>query len=513
MTANLVDRFDLPMATAAFLLFLVSVSGHFTYEGLALAYPNNPVLALAITVAIQGTIFLALIYLPQIQAVGRVLCFAVYVFATIFSALFAFIYLYHSGYGDAERAHALRRTASFLQAELSVLEAAESRFIAEAQARLVEKDTLVQAELESGLVSGRGEGEGPVYFRLKQELDVETRYLALLQQRYDQFRVAADELHRVLSAAAYDPGDVSRLLARLTAYCATCTDQGGPAQGKTVDDLIVSFTDRAGYLPSSFEAAFTMLMTDIERRRVWITLIQASLFDVLSLFVGLVRAMIVTKPAPASVARRQRRPWLIDTLLFLRRLRLQRLRLQRIHQRYLSDPPRPAGADGMALVEAVPVVDPDPVVDEAPPAAFTETAHERDEARLERFAWQLLSTCVSVAWRENELLEPLKVLIKKLERTGANLTGDALGVRRIDIRYNERLGAVFNVLMSHGVFHDDGHRTHYRLSRDPANEIFVDAFYRIAASDAERALQFVRQPSRELMWWVDPGLRQLEMRT
>ncbi len=486
MTDRLGIKFSLAQITTVFILFLVVVSGYFTMRGLGLAY-DDPVLAFAIALAIQGTIFITLVYFPQLTGLGRLIALVTYGVAAVFSVVFAFIYLYATGYGDAERARFLRTAASDLQGELAAVEARETEALLADRAAVADHRARMRAEYETGSISGRGPGEGPVYFRLRTTYEESKARLDLLEREYSAFQAALAALAADLGAERYDTATIATRLSTALRHCRSCPDDGSEAQR-----LIALFNREAGYVPSSFEAAFEMLVSELRVKRVWVTLVQASLFDFLALFVGAFRVFLIAdRRRPPREAPRRRRARVLEFLLFLRRWRIQRARLGWLYERYVRDHAalRTAAAHAPPGVGPLHPPAPEPVVEPPPeppdPRPPVDPADDI-EWRLSSFVRELLSTCLSVSWRDRELLEPIKAVIQKIQvQDGQSV------LPRVEVRYNNRLSTVVGVLVGHGVLIGECDQ-HWVVNRTGEARLFVDAFYRIAAADPDRALALLR---------------------
>lgn len=657
---------DLTHLSALFILFLVLISGHFTFQGLKQAYPNDVMLALAMTTAVQGTIFICLIFFPKLNALGQLVCLLTYFVAMGFSVIFAFIYIYSTGYGDADRASVQREIGAALQTKVATLDAQESQVLIPYRERVADRYSRMRAEEESGLYSDGTPGRGPTFARLKKEWEDEKARLAFAEEQYQDFQSVLDQLNAELAKPDMDVSAVTALLSRAQARCQSCDGSDG-GMVAAFEGLVTGFSRQASYIPSSFEASFQMLTTEIEKKRVWITLLQASLFDFLSLFVGIFRAMIMQRDS------RRRGSLLLRLLFFIRRAQITRMRLDRIKRRYLETPPEvlagavrvdalqgrngaprlnrpsdddvveedresastnrpfvsPVYAEVVAAAAAAAVgggpesdrdgwnahprtaprhesphrgspyrgsngesgphrdrvpketvrfVDAEPIPEtaeppkpatasaKAPPSsdpsftAWPETAatppsdhdddgdaaletrssgpstpppyytaltatfdtrlegktsyqeqatsdleHEQDR-QLNSFIAEILSTCLSVAWREQDLLDPLKTIIKKLEALEHDVPS-RVGLLKSDVRFNTKLAPVVGILLAYSIMVPDQRGRYYLLNRDRETRIFVDAFYRLAASDPALALKVLRRSQDAVAAAADTGQR------
>lgn len=493
-------RFDLIFVTTLFILFLVFVSGHFTFQGLKAAYGDNVLLSLAIAFAIQCTIFLALIYFPRLGLLGRVLCVGTYMVAAIFSIIFAFIYLYATAYGDTERRGYQRETAAELQSELAGIAARENQLLVQARADAAEIKNKMELEYETGFYSGQGPGEGPIYFGFKGEYEAALKKIAILEAETALFQQDLARLNEELGSDDFRIAAVTPLIASLVSHCNSCAKdtaaEGG--EGGLAGQMIRMFSQRTTALPSSFDAAFRMLMTKYEERRVWITALQASLFDFLAFFVGLFRALLIMTTLER---RRNLVSRIIRTIESWRRLRRYVVRAWRspikAQPAGASAAPLPAGA--LALT---PMSGPGAAGSgETLPAALAageagglaadfESALDPDR-RITRFIAEMVATCQTVAWSDAEILAPLKTIIQKLEVVEGKSEPTEVGIRRSEIRSSPRMNPVASVLVRHQVLVPDKAGSFFMLNADPEHRDVVEAFYRLAATEAQQALEIL----------------------
>jgi len=495
-SSRLSIRFDLVTVTTIFILFLVFVSGHFTFQGLKNAYGDNVLLSLAIAFAIQCTIFLALVYFPRLGTIGRILCIGTYMVAAAFSIIFAFIYLYATAYGDTERRSYQRETAAELQSELAALAASENQVLVEARADAAEIKNKMELEYETGFYSGEGPGEGPIYFGFRADYEAALKKIGILEAEHTLFQQDMAQLNEELGSDDFRIAAVTPLIASMISHCTSCRTGAVGAQADALAGrMIRAFSQRTSAMPSSFEAAFKMLMTQYEERRVWMTALQASLFDFLAFFVGLFRALLI-------MTTHERRRNLVSRII--RAIESWR-RMRRYFARAWGPPirrPSAQPADDPIRSGALALVSPsDGDIQETMPqtlpalaadAALSEFEKSVDPGRtITRFVVETVATCRTVQWSDAELLAPLKTIIQKFEVIESGSDQSRSGIRRSEIRSTPKLTAVLSVLVRHNVLIPDKAGSFYLLNVAEEHQNVVEAFYRLAATEPQKALEIL----------------------
>ena len=266
------------------ILVLAGVNGVFTYSGAGL-FVDVWYYALLFAVAVQFAIAISLIALPSVFGVGRLVLLIVYLAALSLSTASAYSFVYTAGtegrLASVRDLDAADRAA--IGAVLGDVLSSEQRALERARSDLASLARGVEEEAGLGMRSGRGPGKGPEYYRklerlraAEQQLELDRQRVAELERRFD--RIAAE------LAATARPGQRERLLPMLSQLQAQTRSE---AAGQRLRGLL---QDTLGARPNPVESA----LASVFERDQWslsllISLVWAAIFDLLALFLGIVR--------------------------------------------------------------------------------------------------------------------------------------------------------------------------------------------------------------------------------
>lgn len=266
-----------------FIIFLAAANGIFTYSG-AYLYLEEPVYAILFAVAVQFAIAIALLALPYVHGIGKLSLIAVYAAALLLSSLSAYTYIYNSslpGYNTAQTVDTgLKAT---LTTRLSDVLAVEQQFLSDAKAKVAETQRLMDEEANSGGRSGLGPGKGANYYA---KVDAHDQAITAQTAAQQNFAAMSEQLTRVNQQLATVRDEALRdsLLVEIAKLRAlTNADDSRTA-------LTQLLKQDLGQVQNPVEKALATLLTpDDYSISVIVGIIWAAVFDLVALFLGIVR--------------------------------------------------------------------------------------------------------------------------------------------------------------------------------------------------------------------------------
>ncbi len=269
------------------IFILAAINGIFTWSGAHL-FIKEPVYALLFAVAVQFSIAISLIALPFVRGLGKLVLLVVYSAALVLSTLSAYTFIYNSGLpGSLANVKAVDTPLKAEVADrLSEIMLAEQEAIDAETERLAFLERQAEEEAQRGYRSGRGAGKGPEYYRKLEALQADQVRFEAVKRDYDQAR----DIYRQMNQALAQPADDQReqlilLLSMLKSHLNT--DQGRAlatelAQGKLA------------VIQSPVEKAMSRIVDrDHLSIQLVISVVWAAVFDLLALFLGIIRYYIL----------------------------------------------------------------------------------------------------------------------------------------------------------------------------------------------------------------------------
>lgn len=274
------------------IIFLTAANGIFTYSG-AYLYLGEQLYAILFAAAVQFAIAVSLLALPYVHSIGKLALGIVYAAALLLSTLSAYTYIYNSSLPGKPTVYSVDTgLKATITTTLSDVLAGEQTFLRESEAQVAENKRLVDEEGSSGGRSGLGPGKGAEYYR---KVDTYEQSLSQLETYRSNFAGMQEQLNTVNRQLAVSGDDVVRdgLLVEISKLRSlTNTDSSHAALTSLVrNDL--------GSLQNPVERAMaTLLNSDGYSIQVIVGIIWAGVFDLVALFLGIVRYYILSPGKP-----------------------------------------------------------------------------------------------------------------------------------------------------------------------------------------------------------------------
>ncbi|MBU0656104.1 MAG: hypothetical protein KJ914_13370 [Gammaproteobacteria bacterium] len=294
------------------IVFLTAANGIFTYSG-AYLYLEEHLYAILFAAAVQFAIAISLLALPYVHGIGKISLGLVYAAALLLSTLSAYTYIYNSSLPGKNTVYSVDTgLKAVITTTLSDVLAGEQKFLRESESQVAENKRLMDEEGRNGGRSGLGPGKGPEYYR---KVDAYQQSASHLETHQSNFAALREQLNLINQQLAASSDDVVRdgLLVEIAKMRAvTNADSSREAlTGMIKNDL--------GSLQNPVEKAMATLMEPPAGYsiQVIVGIIWAGVFDLVALFLGIVRYYILSpgKPFFQSVY-----DGLLNTALFFMRL-------------------------------------------------------------------------------------------------------------------------------------------------------------------------------------------------
>lgn len=274
------------------IVFLTAANGIFTYSG-AYLYLEEQVYAILFAAAVQFAIAIALLALPYVHGIGKLSLIVVYAAALLLSSLSAYTYIYNSslpGYNTAQTVDTgLKAT---LTTNLSDVLAVEQQFLRDADAKVAETQRLVEEEAKNGGRSGLGPGKGANYYA---KVDAHEQALTAQAAAQQNFTAMREQLTRVNQQLATVSDEALRdsLLVEVAKLRALTNADGSRTA------LTQLLKQDLGDVQNPVEKALATLITpDNYSISVIVGIIWAAVFDLVALFLGIVRYYLLSPGKP-----------------------------------------------------------------------------------------------------------------------------------------------------------------------------------------------------------------------
>lgn len=293
------------------IVFLTAANGIFTYSG-AYLYLEEHLYAILFAAAVQFAIAISLLALPYVHGIGKISLGLVYAAALLLSTLSAYTYIYNSSLPGKNTVYSVDTgLKAVITTTLSDVLAGEQKFLRESESQVAENKRLMDEEGRNGGRSGLGPGKGPEYYRKVDAYQQSASHLETHQSNFAALREQLNVINQQLAASSDDVVRDGLLVEIAKMRAVTNADSSREAlTGMIKNDL--------GSLQNPVERAMATLLEPAGYSiQVIVGLIWAGVFDLVALFLGIVRYYILSpgKPFFQSVY-----DGLLNTALFFMRL-------------------------------------------------------------------------------------------------------------------------------------------------------------------------------------------------
>lgn len=274
------------------IIFLAAANGIFTYSG-AYMYLEEHLYAILFAAAVQFAIALSLLALPYVHGIGKVSLAIVYAAALLLSTLSAYTYIYNSSLPGQHTAFTVDTgMKATLTTSLSDVLAAEQQFLRDSDAKVAETKRLMDEEGRNGGRSGLGPGKGPEYYRKVDAYQQALTQNGVAQENFKAMREQLAAVNRQLAGTGDDSMRDNLLVELSNLRSVTNTD----SSRETLTSLI---KHDLGDLQNPVEKAMATLLTPEDYSiSVIVGVIWAGVFDLVALFLGIVRYYLLRPGKP-----------------------------------------------------------------------------------------------------------------------------------------------------------------------------------------------------------------------
>lgn len=266
---------------------LASINGIFTYSGAHL-FIKEMLFALLFAVAVQFSIAISLIALPYVKGLGKIVLLVVYLAALTLSTLSAYTYIYNSGLPGtmADSTSVNIQLKARVADQLSEVILAEQAFIDGKTEQLAYLNRQAEEEALRGFRSGLGAGKGPEYYQKMEVLQTDEVRFEAQKRKYEEAKTIYAEMDSEL--AQKSDGQRERLILLLSRLkSVVMTDKAR----QIVTDISQS---NLAVIVSPVETAMNVILDrDAYSVQLIVSIIWAAVFDLLALFMGIIRYYIL----------------------------------------------------------------------------------------------------------------------------------------------------------------------------------------------------------------------------
>lgn len=274
------------------IIFLAAANGIFTYSG-AYLYLGEHLYAILFAAAVQFAIAVSLLALPYVHGIGKLALGIVYAAALLLSTLSAYTYIYNSSLPGKPTVYSVDTgLKATITTTLSDVLAGEQTFLRESEAQVAENKRLMDEEGSSGGRSGLGPGKGPEYYRKVDAYEQSLSHLETYRSNFEGMQAQLNTVNQQLAASGEDAVRDGLLVEISKLRSLTNTDSSRTALTNLVrNDL--------GSLQNPVERAMATLLTPGGYSiQVIVGIIWAGVFDLVALFLGIVRYYILSPGKP-----------------------------------------------------------------------------------------------------------------------------------------------------------------------------------------------------------------------
>lgn len=274
------------------ILFLTAANGIFTYSG-AYMYLEESLYAILFAVAVQFAIAISLLALPFVHGFGKLSLILVYAAGLLLSTLSAYTYIYNSSLPGNNTVYTVDMgLKAVVTTELSDVLAAEQVFLRQSDANMAERKRLMDEEAGSGGRSGLGPGKGAAYYQKVDEYEKAVAENTTHNSNFNALRTQMTALDRQLTASQDDLVRDSLLVEMSKLRALTNTTASREALTRLIKHDL-------GDLHNPVERAMVSLLEPKDYSiQVIVGVIWAAVFDLVALFLGIVRYYLLQPGKP-----------------------------------------------------------------------------------------------------------------------------------------------------------------------------------------------------------------------
>lgn len=266
------------------IIFLVVANGFFTYSGAKL-YINETLYAVLFAVAVQFAIAATLIALPYIRGFGRIVMLLVYTSALALSTLSAFTYIYSTSHPDGNDVHAVHtQLKATISTQLANALKNEQSYVEASKDTLLQTKRSVDEEARLGFSSGKGPGKGSEYYQKLESYEDSAVRHANLERHFLNAQGIYEEINQTLTSEGDNALQREKLIILLSKLS---TKVSSDDARNVITNINKTYL---GQVHNPVERAITALMDPNQYSiTVIVSIIWAAIFDLLALFIGIIR--------------------------------------------------------------------------------------------------------------------------------------------------------------------------------------------------------------------------------
>lgn len=269
------------------ILILAGINGIFTFSG-AVLFIDETIYALFFAIAVQFSIAVSLLALPFVKGFGKIALIAMYFAALSLSTLSAYTYIYNAGLPGALNHSSTINTQlkAKVSDRLSEVMLIEQQHIDLSEQKIGFLARQAEEEALRGFRSGLGAGKGPEYYRKVEQVEVLKVKMKSDIRDFEQVKLLYADLIGALSRNSDKQREkVIILLARLRA--ASNTEKSNAI-------LTDISQGHVAVIKSPVETAMAVILDrDNYSMQLIVSIVWAAVFDLLALFLGIVRYYIL----------------------------------------------------------------------------------------------------------------------------------------------------------------------------------------------------------------------------
>ena len=266
---------------------LAGINGIFTYSGANL-FIQEMEYALLFAIAVQFSIAISLIALPYVKGLGKLVLLVVYLAALTLSTLSAYTFIYNAGLpGAISNSHSVNTQLKAKVADqISNIMLIEQQFVDSKTEQLAYLNRQAEEEALRGFRSGLGAGKGPEYYKKIEQLKADEVRFEAQKRNFNQARNINAEMDLALAQNSKDQREqLILLLSKLKSVLIT-------DESKSIATSISQ--DKLGVIVSPVETAMAVIMDrDAYSIQLIVSIVWAAVFDLLALFMGIIRYYIL----------------------------------------------------------------------------------------------------------------------------------------------------------------------------------------------------------------------------
>jgi hypothetical protein len=276
----------------AVILFLTAANGIFTYSG-AYLYLEEHVYAILFAVAVQFAIAVSLLAFPFVHGLGKVALIIVYAAGLLLSTLSAYTYIYNSSLPGQNTVYTVDTgLKAVITTSLSDVLSAEQQFLRDSESKVIETKRLMDEEGRSGGRSGLGPGKGPAYYRKVDDYEQARSQQEVAQGNFKALREQLAVVNQQLAGAGDAVVRDGLLVEIAKLRSSTNTDTSKQA-------LTSMIKNDLGSLQNPVDRAMATLLDPKDYSiQVIVGIIWAGVFDLVALFLGIVRYYLLSPGKP-----------------------------------------------------------------------------------------------------------------------------------------------------------------------------------------------------------------------